>query len=470
MEFQILKRSHLKRNILLGIGAVLIVSAIVFGFTSSKYRVVQRGTLINEAVNSPVLDSDMVAITVDGEKVDTLPDGNYTLTSDSYCEIDGERADVTLNWNSETKALSVTPFTTKGTKCYLHFTSPPSSNVQILATINGSASSTFPSKTSNYTPESVTCTNGADAKFDYVDWAVEVDSVEATTCTVNFEENINQSFANYLISKACTSTPTSDDAAKDCLVNENGYRYEGSNPNNYVLFNDELWRVIGVFSVTTQSNGTQNLVKLIRNETLDGLAWHRPNINNWSAATLQSQLNNGYYNATDTTCNFYQSNTKTCYFSETGLNSTARNMIESVVWNLGGTSSDRATAATFYSAERGTTVYSGRPTTWTGKVGLMYPSDYGYAVLASSCARTTNLGSYDTTACAGNNWLKTGSFQWTMTPKSSNSFYVFNVDFTGSLNDYGADAGYGVRPSIYLKSNIAVMGGDGSIDFPYVIQ
>ena len=471
MEFQILKRSHLKRNILLGIGAVLIVSAIVFGFTSSKYRVAQKGKLTNEAVNSSVLDSDMVAITVDGEKVDTLPDGNYTLTSDSYCEIDGERADVTLNWNSETKALSVTPFTTKGTKCYLHFEEQIQSNVQILATINGSASSTFPSKTSNYTPESVTCTNGAEAKFDYVDWAVEVDNVEKTTCTVNFEENIGESFADYLISKACTSTPTTDDAAKDCLVNENGYRYEGSNPNNYVLFNDELWRVIGVFNVDTESNGTQNLVKLIRNETLDGLAWHGSNTNDWSAATLQEQLNNGYLNATDTTCNVFSTSViKDCYFSETGLNSTARNMIESVVWNLGGTSSTSATAATFYSAERGTTVYSGRPTTWTGKVGLMYPSDYGYAVLASSCARTTILRNYNTTACAGNNWLKTGSFQWTMTPRSSNSNNVVNVNFSGHLNYYLAYNGIGVRPSIYLKSNIAVMGGDGSIDFPYVIQ
>ena len=60
----------------------------------------------------------------------------------------------------------------------------------------------------------------------------------------------------------------------------------------------------------------------------------------------------------------------------------------------------------------------------------MYPSDYGYAVLASSCARTTNLGSYDSTACAGNNWLKTGSYQWTLTPSSSSSHNVFHVTTT----------------------------------------
>ena len=472
MEFETLKRSHLKRNIIIGVVVVAIISAIVLNFTLAKYRNTQSIPLVNGTVHYSASDLQIIAITVDGEEVDTLPDGNYTLTDQSYCEIDGERAELTLSYDSETKAFSVTPFTTRGTKCYLDFTSPPSSNVQILATINGSASSTFPSKSSNYTPESISCTNGAEAKFDYVDWAVEVDNVENTTCTVNFEENIGESFASYLTSKACSTTPTSDDAAKDCLVNENGYRYEGSNPNNYVLFNDELWRIIGVFSVSTQSNGTQNLVKLIRNETLDGLAWHGSNTNDWSAATLQSQLNNGYYNATDSTCNVYSTSvTKDCYFSETGLGSTARNMVESVVWNLGGTSSTRATVATFYNAERGTAVYSGRPTTWTGKVGLMYASDYGYAVLASSCARTTNLGSYNSTACAGNNWLKTGSYQWTMTPKSSAGTYVFPVYSGGNLFDIGsANHGYGVRPSIYLKSNIAVMGGDGSIDFPYVIQ
>ena len=343
--------------------------------------------------------------------------------------------------------------------------------VTIETYIDGILASAPPSSTNGYKVSNISCTNGANGTFNYSTWRVEVSNVTSdTTCTVEFTSNDNETFANYLINKACSSTPTSDDAAKDCLVNENGYRYEGKNPNNYVLFNDELWRVIGVFSMRTSSGSTENLVKLIRNETLDGLAWHGSNTNDWSAATLQQQLNNGYLNATDTTCNFYSSNTKTCYFSETGINSTAREMIESVVWNLGGTSSTSATAEVFYNAERGTTVYSGRPTEWTGKVGLMYPSDYGYAVLASSCARTTNLGRYNTTACAGNNWLKSDSIQWTLTPRSSNSGYVFYVDSIGNLNGSIANRGNGARPSIYLKSHIAVMGGDGSRDFPYIIK
>ena len=469
MNFETLKKSHLKRNLVIGVVVIAIISACVLTFTRAKYRVTQSIPLVNGTINYSAADYSTVAIFVDGEKSDTIPSGNYTLTGESYCTVDGEKDDsIKISYDNATQKLSLTPFTTRGTKCYLYFES--GQEIQILATINGSASSTFPGKDSNYTPDSVTCTNGAEAKFDFTDWAVEVDNVEKTTCTVDFKENINQTFADYLISKACSTTPTSDDAAKDCLVNENGYRYEGKNPNNYVLFNDELWRVIGVFNVKTSSGSTENLVKLIRNETLDGLAWNSSSNNNWTTSTLQSQLNNGYLDGSDSTCNFYQANTKTCYFSQSGIKDTARGMIESVVWNLGGHSTTSATAEAFYNAERGTTVSSGRPTEWTGKVGLMYPSDYGYAVLASSCARTTNLGSYSSTSCAGNNWLKMDSFQWTISPHSSNSNYVFYVSSNGNLGYGHTTAGYGVRPSIYLKSNIAILGGDGSIDFPYTIK
>ena len=106
----------------------------------------------------------------------------------------------------------------------------------------------------------------------------------------------------------------------------------------------------------------------------------------------------------------------------------------------------------------------------------MYPSDYGYAVLASSCARTTVLGDYGNTACAGNNWLKTGSYEWMITPSSSSSYKVFFVNASGYFYDNGSFNpnptyyDHGVRPSIYLKSNIAIMGGNGSRDFPYIVE
>ena len=76
-------------------------------------------------------------------------------------------------------------------------------------------------------------------------------------------------------------------------------------------------------------------------------------------------------------------------FTSTGLkNDSTRNAIESVVWNLGGIASfefsSNGLASHWYGYERGTKVYSGHATTWTGKVGLMYPSDYGYATSGGS--------------------------------------------------------------------------------------
>ena len=50
---------------------------------------------------------------------------------------------------------------------------------------------------------------------------------------------------------------------KDNTPNEN-IRYYGSNPNNYVIFNNELWRIIGVFG---------NNVKLIRKDSLGRFSW-----------------------------------------------------------------------------------------------------------------------------------------------------------------------------------------------------
>ena len=112
-------------------------------------------------------------------------------------------------------------------------------------------------------------------------------------------------------------------------------------------------------------------------------------------------LNGAYYNSENGTggeyCYGYSTSVPAgnCDYRESGINDTYRPMIENVTWHLGGHSTQSATAEAFYGYERGTTVYSGRPTTTTGYIGLMYPSDYGYSVLSSSCARTTNLGSYN---------------------------------------------------------------------------
>ena len=252
-----------------------------------------------------------------------------------------------------------------------------------------------------------------------------------------------------------------------------GIRYEGKNPNNYIWFNNEYWRIIGVFDSASHGQSGKNLVKIIRAETLDGLDWHY-STNDWTAAILNSLLNENYYNATDGTssrcCFGYQAQaTGNCDYTKKGIQPGYRNMVANVTWYLGGYSSNGATAASFYSYERGTTVYSGRPTSTTGYIGLMYPSDYGYSVLSSSCARTTNLDSYSSSSCAGSSWLYGKGSEWTLSPYSSSSGSVFLVSYNGNLYTSGAYYGYGVRPVLYLDSSVYKISGSGTLNDPYII-
>ena len=245
-------------------------------------------------------------------------------------------------------------------------------------------------------------------------------------------------------------------------------RYIGADPNNYVSFNGELWRIIGVFSEDTHGLSGQKLVKLIRSESLGDLAWNSADTNDWSTASLQTILNGDYLNGSGT------------YASSGIKNDETRNMIETVTWKLGGSSTyNDVTASMFYERERGTTVYSGRPTEWIGKVALMYPSDYGYAT--SGGATTTReaclaiqLYIWDTSSfsdCKNNDWLyNSGALQWTLTPSSSASGHVFSVTNLGNLYYSNANYGYGARPSVYLKSTIAISGGTGSSTDPYILE
>ena len=265
---------------------------------------------------------------------------------------------------------------------------------------------------------------------------------------------------------------------------DNNLRYIGSNPNNYVYFNCddyqnpssdtcELWRIIGVMNNMETADGTtESLVKLIRSNSIGNYAWDDGNVNDWSASSLQESLNNSYLQGTT-------------FGNGKGITETTRNMIEEAIWKLGGagsyTSSSNGLASHFYGYERGTTVYDGRPTEWSGKVGLMYPSDYGYATGGGATTdRETCLATelynwgytdFDSSDCYDNDWLFDKDNKWALTSSSSTSHTLFNVYNEGFLTgNNSANYNYNVYPSLYLKSNITITRGDGSENSPYTLN
>ena len=406
-----------------------------------------------------------------------------------------------------------------------------SGDAVIGAYIDGEYSKSIPGKNDGYVVDKIVCDNDASASWDNDSWGIVLTNLtKRTKCNVYFETK--KPSLTEVITTAMNSNPSmfaSDDPGKNI-------RYIGANPDNYVYFNCsdytnptadtcELWRIIGVFNNVTKGDGSkENLVKIIRANSLGDYSWdYKKNgvgtstadngSSDWTDSQLMMMLNptnylkSGYTNSSDiissgsqqlySKMGSYYNGTKGCSpaavasgasfsctevdFTSTGLkNDTTRNAIEEVVWNLGGSSTyNDVTASMFYERERGTTVYNGRPTTWTGKVGLMYPSDYGYATSGgttkdrASCLTKElyNWNSSDFSDCKGNDYLYNSSlYQWTLASDSAFAYYVFDVRTVGYVRSISAYAAFAVRPTLFLKSNIKVKSGTGEKNNPFILS
>ena len=276
-------------------------------------------------------------------------------------------------------------------------------------------------------------------------------------------------------------------------------RYYGASPNNYIYFNCdsypstncELWRIIGVFD---------GKIKLMRNETIGKYSWDTSassvnsgnGVNEWSQADLMKLLNPGHESESVGGSLYYDSKSGLCYritvnktiicdFTKNGIkNDVTRNMIAETTWNLGGWNTSDIYSNVMYEKERGTTTVSNpsdgitRATTWTGKIALPYPSDYGYATDLSKCSQTlyNYNSSTDSYACRSNDWMysifKTNSYNWLLTPLSGDAYNAFILSSAGFVLNGGNVAGAnGVAPVLYLGSDQDIVAGDGSQSKPY---
>ena len=365
-------------------------------------------------------------------------------------------------------------------------------NMKIAVSYNGEARSDFPVKDSNLFYNVIATCDNADARWDYDAWELVIGNlVSESKCKVSFTTRSKDTLYNYIVNTLYNNMNGSNNIYKeDHTINGNSYseyRYEGEDTlvNNYVWFNNELWRIIGAFPGGTPTTGANNLgdgapsvnntVKIIRDDAIGSFAWDKSNTNDWTAASLNIEiLNNLYLNSSSGTCYFYSTSVgKACSFVDNGL-ANVQDFIENATWNLGGCNSNSVTTANMYTYERGTTVYSGRPVVTTGKVGLMYPSDYGYSVTNANCSHTsTNLVNYNSSSCGGKAWLLKYGLEWTNSPYSYNSNDVVCVGMGADLGGSDASEGHGVRPVLYLKSNVYVTNKDdtnvGSKTNPYKI-
>lgn len=268
-------------------------------------------------------------------------------------------------------------------------------------------------------------------------------------------------------------------------VNENGYRFEGKSPNNYIWFNNQMWRIIGVFDSSSHGVENTNLVKLIKADTIGGYAWDKNNKNNLGTSSLYNLLNTYYYNATNGTgsgyCYMHQSTlTRECNFGDVGIHSNYRKMIKNATWYLGGytsleTLSDGSTStdyygsalSTIYERERSNNIPSGNSASTKGYIGLMYGSDYDYSVPSSCSSR--DLAHIYNNDCAGKSWLYGQGNEWLLTPLSDTNSDVVRINYSGYASPNASNLGREVRPVLYLNENVYVIEVTGTITDPYII-
>ena len=409
MEIETLKRSHVKRNIIIGVIVVLIISAIILNFTRAKYRSVATTPLIHSTINYSLADLNIVAITVDGEKTVTIPAGNYELTSESYCEINGVRDDsISLSYDSSTQTLKVIPFTTKGTKCYLYFDEALTAADTILAGKDIQTRNDFS------TPVTETTTG---VIYQTTDW-------KGTS-----------------------------------------YYFAGNPTDNWIRFGGFYWRIVRV-------NGDGS-IRLIYNGTSTATTGTGTLINNGSGQAFNSSYNRSEYvgfkytsgeqyglnidsSILDTLQSWYISSNLDEYakFIDNNVGfCNDRNMASGYSWVSQTGYTIRYIAYERLYINKNPSLACNSSDIIKEPVGLITADEVAYAG-----------GVYDQNSSGY--YLYNNQIYWTMSPYGFNQFYV-NSD--GSLYDAGVSSARGIRPVINLKVDVTITSGNGTFSDPYVV-
>ena len=218
------------------------------------------------------------------------------------------------------------------------------------------------------------------------------------------------------------------------------YTYKGANPNNYITFNNETWRIISI-----SSDGT---LKIMRNESIGNMAFDSENSNEWETSDIKSYLNETYLSTITTN----------------------QDKIVSHTWSIGGVTSNNSDLAGQIAGENGTQSQS-------VSVGMITVSEYLRANTNIEECGNLSINNENGTTCLTTNWMynivSSGGYLWTISPLATYSNYVFYVTSVawgpgGVVVDFANYSNHSVSPVLYLNSDITLT-GDGSQGNPYVI-
>ena len=336
--------------------------------------------------------------------------------------------------------------------------------------------SEWPTEGYKFNTELSRCENGSELSWDDVNKKILMSGVSADKCYVyfdiaRFDKLCNTSTLACHVAKLYTGTQGENGIYyhNTSLTNgagDNNYRYAGANPNNYICLgsdattcpDDNLFRIIGVFG---------DKVKVIKDKSVVKMHWDTSNYNTWSISSLNTYLNGTYLTSIGT----------------------LSDKIDVATWKVGGNTWDNISVSTAkevydYEIKNPSTTASTGETEYSAKIGLMYVSDYMFAVLQDNwtlVAYNSNDATKDYRAIKAENWLYLGSDEYTITRSSKNSGEVFAIYSSGEVYSYSVScdsgeplpcSGYAkyARPSFYLISSVEYSGGTGTSSDPIRIN
>ena len=485
----------MNKKIKIGLFVFIFIGAIVLNITYKNKTIKTKG-------------HSNLAIMIKGESGEyvssnEIPKGNYVLNEEkTVCENGGK----VVSYNNLTGQIG---FSFLGSdRCSLYFDKiidtqkPIISNLNVndttvtaVLTDDKGLSSYGISSSNTVEPTNWTSINGTSYNFSttinaegtYYLW---VKDTSGNVAKKEFTITPGTSFNNLMI------------ANNTDIFNENGLRYEGADPNNYICLDNKtsgacsssslLFRIIGLFDEDTSadgtsSSGTKKLLKILDTNNYGGTSgkvWNSAGTNNWSTASLKTELNGTYLST---------------LLATSGVNSKLNNVIVKAKWHLGGANIfsesnyniETIITKNWYKAERspyatsGTlqNLYSGNPKYVFAKVGLMYPSDYGYATVGGSTTskancRTIALFNYrNYNDCINNDWLYKSKLtdwgynrsEWSISPYANKRIATCVYDYIDT-DSSTCDGPLAVRPTFYLDSSVLkIVGGTGTSTDPYHI-
>ena len=418
MEFQTLKKSHLRRNIVIGVVVIAIISAIVINFTRAKYRNTQSIPLVNGTINYSPGDIIVTAY-FNEEKLEKFPNKNNKYTVKKVI-CDNE---ATATFDEDNWTIKIINLEKRGTKCDIYFEEIISKTMsEIIANLPlGEGTPNF----------------------------------NNTSCSTGCEE---KTIGIY--------TAEDDDGTS--------YYFRGDVDNNWLKFAGYYWRIIRVngdgsirliYSGTT-TDATNDELMIKSSSYNSGSAYYYAGfkygisqdygteykstalieLETWYENELKQYENNIDYNAMF--CN------RRDYSTYNGVNYTFK-AYDGLV------NSKNPTYKCPSSGSQFTTTISNRGNkTLTYPIGLITADEAAYA---GAVFGKTNNKYY---LYAGN------SFYWTLTPSQKTQYGSVNMFFLSStISEQGAAQSNNMwlRPVINLKGETLLI-GKGTPNNPYVIE